>query len=120
MSLPIKNGDFPWFFVCLPGRVPRSTDLPSRKPQMAIDGPTLARLWVDDLGTLWTQGFRYRDHRKFANFRFFWPKWEEIQTRKVVLDQETMTFTLQKTNIAMEKGPLIDDFHIKTSIYKGF
>ena len=51
---------------------------------------------------------------------FFWPKWEEIQTRKVVLDQETMTFTLQKTNIAMEKGPLIDDFHIKTSIYKWF
>ena len=37
----------------------------------------------------------------------FFPKWEDIQTRKVVVDQETMTFTLQQTNIAMEKGPLI-------------
>jgi hypothetical protein len=24
------------------------------------------------------------------------------------------------TNTAMENGPFIDDFHIKTSIYKGF
>jgi hypothetical protein len=22
VDLPIENGDFPWFFVCLPGRIP--------------------------------------------------------------------------------------------------
>jgi hypothetical protein len=29
-------------------------------------------------------------------------------------------FTLWLFNIAMENGPFIDDFPIKTSIYKGF
>ena len=30
------------------------------------------------------------------------------------------SFTLWLFNIAMENGPFIDDFPIKTSIYKGF
>ena len=29
-------------------------------------------------------------------------------------------YTLRLSNIAMENGPFIDDFPIKTSIYKGF
>ena len=31
-----------------------------------------------------------------------------------------MIYTLVMTNIAMENGPFIDDFPIKTSIYEGF
>ena len=31
-----------------------------------------------------------------------------------------ITYTLWLFNIAMENGPFIDDFPIKTSIYKGF
>ena len=31
-----------------------------------------------------------------------------------------LLFTLWLFNIAMENGPFIDDFPIKTSIYKGF
>ena len=31
-----------------------------------------------------------------------------------------MGFTIWLFNIAMENGPCIDDFPIKTSIYKGF
>ena len=33
---------------------------------------------------------------------------------------EYQTYTLWLFNIAMENGPFIDDFPIRTSIYKGF
>jgi hypothetical protein len=35
-------------------------------------------------------------------------------------DSHFMDYTLWLFNIAMENGPFIDDFPIKTSIYKGF
>jgi hypothetical protein len=34
--------------------------------------------------------------------------------------KQTKPFTLWLFNIAVENGPFIDDFPIKTSIYKGF
>ena len=51
----------------------------------------------------------------WGRFDIFWGRLKQIQ------DKWDYTFhTLWLFNIAMENGPFIDEFPIKTSIYKGF
>ena len=40
--------------------------------------------------------------------------------RQEKMTQEPKNYPLVMTNIAMDNGPFIDDFPIKTPIYKGF
>ena len=43
-----------------------------------------------------------------------------METMAAVGEPLAIIYPLVMTNIAMENGPFIDDFPIKTSIYKGF
>ena len=48
-----------------------------------------------------------------------WPG-EAIGFSDIFHGSNTISYTLWLFNIAMENSPFIDDFPIKTSIYKGF
>ena len=51
----------------------------------------------------------------------FLPDFCTQQSLQRVFDSESvLIYPMVMTNIAIENGPLIDDFHINTSIYKGF
>ena len=50
-------------------------------------------------------------------------KWLQIMARVLYIYTHTYVYianTIWLFNIAMENGPFIDDFPIKTSIYQGF
>ena len=47
--------------------------------------------------------------------------WTVVETSEIPRPAvNAIGYPLVMTNIAMENGPFIDDFPIKTSIYKGF
>jgi hypothetical protein len=48
------------------------------------------------------------------------PRQQPIETSNHLPLTHTTSFTIWLFNIAMESGPFLDDFPIKTSIYKGF